>query len=240
MCIIVFAWQQDERYPLIAASNRDEFHDRATEPARWRGAVCCGLDQVAGGTWLGVTEDGRFAALTNFREPREPAAERSRGLLPRRFLEDGVDPRRFLEQISDDQHRFAGFNLLVGDRDQLWFFSNREAGPPRPVEPGIHALSNGQLNEPWPKVRQGRDQLTRVLDDEPRHEHLHSILRDTWQPPDEQLPDTGVGLDMERLVAPIFIRTPHYGTRTSTSVLVPREGTPDFREQHWDRDGNPL
>ena len=240
MCIILFSWQQHSDYPLVVTANRDEFHDRATEPAGWRGQVCCGLDGVAGGTWMGVTADGRFAALTNYREPHEPDAPRSRGLLPYFFLRGDDTPVRFLEEVDAEQHYYAGFNLLIGDRDQLWYFSNRESGPPRPVPPGVHGLSNGLLNEPWPKVEKGRARLADVIRDEPRHQDLLAIVRDTRQPADHELPDTGVGLETERLVAPIFIRTPHYGTRASTSVLIPHQGEPDLREQLWDRHGNPL
>ena len=240
MCIILFSWQQHPDYPLLVTANRDEFHDRATEAAAWRGQVCCGLDEVAGGTWMGVTADGRFAALTNYREPHEPDAPRSRGLLPYFFLRGDQDPVRFLEDVDAEQHHYAGFNLLIGDREQLWFFSNRETGPPRSVPPGVHGLSNGLLNEPWPKVEKGRSELARLMQQEPRHQALLDIVRDTSQPPDHELPDTGVGLETERLVAPMFIRTPHYGTRASTSVLVPHQGEPELREQLWDRHGNPL
>ena len=240
MCIILFSWQQHPDYPLVVAANRDEFHDRATEPAAWRNQVCCGLDGVAGGTWMGVTADGRFAALTNYREPHEPGAPRSRGLLPYFFLHGEHTPVQFLEEVDAEQHYYAGFNLLVGNRDQLWYFSNREAGPPRPVQPGVHGLSNGLLDEPWPKVEKGRTRLAGISQGAPRHQDLLDIVRDTSEPPDEALPDTGVGLETERLVAPIFIQTPHYGTRASTSVVVPRRGEPELREQLWDRHGNPL
>jgi uncharacterized protein with NRDE domain len=240
MCVILFSWQPHAEYPLVVAANRDEFHDRATEPACWRGQVCCGLDGVAGGTWMGVTAGGRFAALTNYREPHEPVAPRSRGLLPYFFLRGDHGPKHFLETVNDEQHHYAGFNLLVGDRDQLWYFSNRETGPPQPVSPGVHGLSNGLLDEPWPKVDKGCRRLAEVIRPEPRHTDLLAIVRDTEQPPDHALPDTGVGLATERLVAPIFIRTPYYGTRASTSVILPRQGEPELREQRWDRQGQPL
>ena len=149
MCIVLFDWRPGAATPLSVAANRDEFHARPTEAARWRGGVFCGLDIRAGGTWLGIHRDGRFAVITNFREPiAEPGGgERSRGLLPQAFLESRDSPEAFCAALADEQHHYAGFNLLVGDRRTLWYLSNRGAAP-RPVDPGLHGLSNGLLDEP--------------------------------------------------------------------------------------------
>ncbi len=242
MCIILFAWQTHPDYPLVVAANRDEFHRRPTEAARWRDGVCCGLDLEAGGTWLGVTRSGRFAALTNF---REPAADRSQGLysrgkLPRDFLHEEISPKEYLEQVHAQASAWTGFNLLVGDRNNLWYLSNRSGAGPQPVSPGIHGLSNGLLDTPWPKTIRGKRKLREALDQGISHDALLALLQDHWRPEDRDLPDTGVGMEMERMVAPIFIQTPHYGTRASTSVLLPHSGTPQLREQTWGPDGTPT
>lgn len=242
MCIILFAWQEHPDYPLVVAANRDEFHQREAEPACWRDGVCCGLDLEAGGTWLGVTENGRFAALTNYREPvadRAPG-QLSRGRLPQAFLQGDAPPEIYLQQVRAEQRDYAGFNLLAGDREQLWFFSNRDGQPPRPVSPGIHGLSNGLLDEPWPKTVRGKRLLAQTLDQGVDHQALLTLLQDRWRPEDRDLPDTGVGLEMERLVAPIFIHAQRYGTRASTSVMVPKSGPAELREQCWGPDGQPL
>lgn len=242
MCIILFAWQQHPDYPLVVAANRDEFHGRPAEPARWRGDICCGLDQRAGGTWLGVSRHGRFAGLTNFREPiadRAPG-NRSRGYLPLEYLDSDLSPRDYLRRVKDDSDQYAGFNLLVGDREALWFYSNRSDDSAFAVPPGVHGLSNGLLDDPWPKVNRGREKLSQVLEQGVSDQALLAILQDHWRPEDADLPDTGVGLELERLVAPIFIQSEEYGTRASSAVLLPHSGTPELAEQRWGRDGKPA
>lgn len=238
MCIVLFAWQHHARYPLVVAANRDEFHHRPAEPARWRGDMLCGLDLSAGGTWLGVTRDNRFAVVTNFREPVEDSTRgsRSRGDLPMGFLEGDADPERYARQIAAEQDAYGPFNLLVGNARELWYLSNRGAEP-QPVPPGIHGLSNGLLDTPWPKVERGKQHLTRALGEDGHHEPLLEILQDEWVPDDHWLPDTGVGIDMERLVAPIFIRTRQYGTRASSVVHLREDAPPKFVEQRWSPEG---
>jgi uncharacterized protein with NRDE domain len=133
MCIVLFAWQVHDKYPLLVAANRDEFHHRPAEPARWRGDLLCGLDLVAGGTWLGISRAGRFAAVTNYREPiadRVPG-NRSRGMLPLGFLEGELAPLEYLGRLQSEQQEYGGFNLLVSDGRELAWMSNRGAGPQR-------------------------------------------------------------------------------------------------------------
>ncbi len=241
MCIILFAWQSHPRYPLLVAANRDEFHHRPAEAARWRGGIFCGLDLSAGGTWLGVTRDGRFAAVTNFREPvaeRVSDAARSRGDLPMQFLQGRESPSDYTARIADQQDTYRPFNLLVGDGDQLWYLSNRGAAP-QAVTPGVHGLSNGLLDTPWPKVTRGKEKLAHVGQGEARPEHLLALLHDDWRPDDDHLPDTGVGPELERLVAPIFIRSPQYGTRASSAVRLGADGEVALLEQGWQPDGTP-
>ena len=239
MCIILFAWQQHTDYPLVVAANRDEFHHRPAEAVRWRGDLLCGLDLAAGGTWLGMTRAGRFAAVTNFREPiqdRTPG-NRSRGMLPLGFLESDDSPQRWLQQLQPEQEQYGGFNLLVSDGDSLWYMGNRGADP-QPVAPGIHALSNGLLDTEWPKTRRGKQLMGEALANGASPDMLLEILADDHLPDDNALPDTGVGVELERLVAPIFIQSAAYGTRASTAVRLHRSGGFDFTEQRWQPGGS--
>lgn len=238
MCIVLFAWQANADYPLIVAANRDEFHHRPAEAARWRGDLLCGLDLVAGGTWLGVTREGRFAAVTNYREPitdRVPG-NRSRGMLPLGFLESELAPMDYLATLEADQQEYGGFNLLVCDGRELAWMSNRGAAPQR-VAPGVHALSNGQLDTDWPKTRRGRALLEQAIGAGVSTDNLLSVLADDQVPDDDQLPDTGVGLELERLVAPIFIQSAAYGTRASTVVIQQADRQFHFAEQRWQPGG---
>lgn len=231
MCLIAFAWRAHPRYPLLVAANRDEWRARPTEPAHAWDGLFAGRDAKAGGTWLGVTPGGRFAALTNVREPSvaRPGAP-SRGALVTRFLQARSEPRAYLEAL--DPTGYAGFNLLVSDGRTLAYYGSPR-GEIREVEPGVHALSNHRLDEPWPKVRRSSDALTRALDD-PRIEVLFAILSDPTGAADADLPDTGVGLALERRLAPILLVGGEYGTRCSTVVRMREDGHLDFHE--WTRD----
>ncbi|MCU5787270.1 NRDE family protein [Alloalcanivorax marinus] len=240
MCIVLFDWRPDTARPLAVAANRDEFHARPAEPARWRGPVFHGLDLTAGGTWLGVHRDGRFAVITNFREPltERGAGERSRGLLPQAFLQGDQGPEAFCRALRAEQTHYAGFNLLVGDHQSLWYLSNRGA-PPQPVAPGLHGLSNGLLDDPWPKVERGKARLAEALATGGDLDALLGVVNDRHQPDDDALPDTGVSTELERLVAPVFIQSERYGTRASSAVTVPARGEPAMAEQSWRPDGEP-
>ncbi len=244
MCLILFANEVHPRYRLVVAANRDEFYERPTAPATWwadEPSVLAGRDLRSGGTWMGVTRGGRFAAVTNFREPgrtRDDAP--SRGGLVLASLTDDRAPSRYLGEVETVADAYNGFNLLAGDRHGLWVFSNRDPDPPRQVESGIFGLSNHLLDTPWPKVARGRgwleDALT--LESDALTDHLLELLVDRAEPPDGDLPDTGVGLEMERLLAPAFIVTPVYGTRASYVVLLDRSGEITFVEQTFD-EGRP-
>lgn len=235
MCILLFRWQPENATPLILAGNRDEFYARPTEAARWRGSVFCGLDLRAGGTWLGVTRSGRFAAVTNFREPiQEPGAgARSRGELPWNFLhDDEITPEDYIQAIATQQSDYGPFNLLAGDRNSLWYVSNRGAAP-QAVEPGVHGLSNGLLDTPWPKVARGKQLLTHAIEQGASETDLLALLTDRHQPGDDELPQTGVPNALEKLVAPIFIESAQYGTRCSTLLWLPKTGEPRISERRW-------
>ncbi|MGB2247395.1 MAG: NRDE family protein [Alcanivorax sediminis] len=238
MCIVLLDWQPGSDIPLRVAANRDEFHARPAEPARWRGDIFCGLDLTAGGTWLGIHRNGRFAVVTNYREPitdRQPG-ERSRGLLPSAFLTSTASPEQFARELAQEQQHYGAFNLLVGTPDSLWYLGNRGANP-QPVTPGIHGLSNGLMDDPWPKVNRAKRHLQEVIDKGGSLERLLDVVTDRHQPADDELPDTGVGLDLERLVAPVFIESPTYGTRASSAVILDRDNGPQMLEQCWQPDG---
>lgn len=241
MCLIALALDCHPRYPLVLAGNRDEFHRRAAVPAhRWPDAPTLfgGRDQQKGGTWLGISDRGALAVITNYRDPsrpRDPSAP-SRGELVAGFLGGPRDTApAFLERWARPDGPHEGFNLIAADRSGVWYGSNRGATPRR-LGPGVHGLSNHLLATPWPKVRHLTEALTAALattPDDVSDEALFKALRDRTVPDDTQLPDTGVGLDWERRLAPAFIVSPDYGTRCSTLVKVSREGTVHFEERSY-------
>lgn len=238
MCTLLFAWQVDPARPLIVAANRDEFYARPTAAAaRWpRDAedapeIVAGRDLLAGGTWLGVTREGRFAALTNVREPlvSPPANAPSRGALVADYLRGRASPADYVAGLRPDA--YAGFNLIVGDREFLWYLSNR-SGPPRALGPGVYGVSNAALDTPWPKVRRGREGLAAlVAAGTATPAALLALLADATAAPDAELPDTGVGLAMERVLSPLFIASAGYGTCSSTALAIHRDGVVEFRER---------
>lgn len=243
MCLIGFALDAHPRYRLVLGANRDELHARATAPARfWRDQprVLAGRDEAAGGTWLGVNTDGRVAAVTNFREgrPRDPE-KRSRGELVSGFLGGDDNAATYARRVAARGDRYAGFSLLLFDRTAGWFVSNRD-GEPHPVRPGIHALSNHLLDTPWPKVRRLRDALDETLQGErPDRARLSAALLDREAAARQELPDTGVGASVESLLSPPFVRSPEYGTRSSTVLTVPSNGRLHFEETTFDSEGCP-
>ncbi len=238
MCLIFLAVNHHPRYKLIIAGNRDEFHGRATAPADfWPDApdLLAGRDLEAKGTWLGISRKGRISLLTNFRDPKNinPAAP-SRGQLVSDFLIHPVRPKHYVEEVASRGEAFNGFNLIVGTPDELWYFSNYAKGI-RQIVPGFHGLSNHLLNTPWPKVERGKALLQSALEsEEVDPDRLFEILYDERPAPDDQLPDTGVGLDRERVLSSMFIKSPNYGSRSSTVVLIDRENRVRFSERVYD------
>lgn len=238
MCLIAFAWRPGHPQPLVLAANRDEFHARSSLPlAEWQDSpgLYAGRDLQAGGTWLGVTATGRFAALTNIRAPHQPPGPRSRGELPVDFLRGDGDAEGFLEQLAGRHADYSPFNLLLGDRHGLYFFNSQE-GQPHRLSPGVYGLSNASLDTPWPKVRQLTAALRQSLDD-PQPERLLALLGDRQRPAPEQLPDTGVGPELETLLSSIFIVSPRYGTRASSVVLLAADGGVQMVERRFDTQG---
>ncbi len=241
MCLIAIATQIHPRYPLIVAANRDEFYQRPTSPvAYWpdHPNLLAGRDLQGGGTWLGMTTTGRIAAITNFRDPASIAAVatsppgRSRGLLVSDFLAGDQYPETYLKNLKNVGTDHVGFNLVAGDIHQLWWYSNKSPDIVR-ITPGIHAISNHLLDTPWPKTRKvmsGLDKICRQ-NNEIDVETIFSLLADTIRPPDAELPDTGVGLEWERMLSSVFVSSDIYGTRSSAVILVHASGHITFAER---------
>lgn len=238
MCLIVFAWKVIPGMPLIAAANRDEAYDRPALAADWwadHPQVRAGRDLRGGGTWLGVTREGRFAALTNIRAPSERMEDApSRGELVSAFLTGDASPQDYVASLAGHTHRYNGFNLLVGDRDALIWYSNARESDARSgqcLAPGVYGLSNGSLDAPWPKVVRSKAQFSSLLCQGAPPDAFFEMLSDTTLASDCRLPKTGVSLELERLLSPVMIETPTYGTRASTVVYLPAQGTPLLDER---------
>jgi uncharacterized protein with NRDE domain len=242
MCLILFAWRVHPQYRLVLAANRDEFHARTSAAAAFwedRPELLGGRDLESMGTWLGITRAGRIAAVTNVRDARTeaPSDPPSRGGLAREFLCGTATPEQFAARTSREGPAFRGFNLLVGDRDTLWWTSNRGNGA-RQLEPGIYGVANDLLDTPWPKVTAGKAALERVVRSGPSLDNLLALLDDTHVFADAALPDTGVGLERERMLAPVRIVSPLYGTRCSSAVLLEPDGGAQFAERSYAPDGS--
>ena len=196
--------------------------------------MLAGRDLEQGGTWLGITRRGRWAALTNYREPGSRPDACSRGHLVLRALNEEHPLEQCLEHIAGERSAYNGFNLLAGDAERLLYLSNRAPGP-RDLQPGVYALSNHVLDSPWPKVVTGRDRLSMLLNDGPDPDSLFDLLADRSIAADRDLPDTGVGLAAERWLSPVFVSRPDagYGTRCSTVILVRPDGQVWFEERSF-------
>lgn len=236
MCLIVLARHGHPRYPLVVVANRDEFHGRPAQEAHWwadPSGVLAGRDLQAGGTWMGVDRRGRFAAVTNYREGVRDPAPRSRGELTLDFLRAPVAPRPYLQGIASRASLYGGFSLLAGDVEQMFYFSNR-GQQVQAVGDGIHTLSNHVLNTPWPKAELARLKLGHALL-APQLDvvDLLAVLGDRQPFEDHELPTTGVGIELERVLSPPFILSAEYGTRCTSVFLVDVEGRCTYAERSF-------
>lgn len=223
MCLILFAWKSHPECDLILAANRDEFYERPTQPAHFweeNPNLLAGKDEIGGGTWIGMTKSGRWAALTNYRDPQniDPKAP-TRGQLTTDFLTSDLAPQDYLKALKKKNTPFNGYNLLVGDQNSLWYFNNVN-NQTEALGPGIYGLSNGLLNVPWSKVEKGKADLSKLVEDNTFDvDTLLGILKNDQIANDDKLPQTGVPLAWERSLSPLFITTEKYGTRCSTVIL---------------------
>jgi uncharacterized protein with NRDE domain len=214
MCLIVLAWRARSDFPLVVAANRDELHARPAERATfWKDhpAILAGRDLEAGGTWMGVSRAGRFAAVTNYRGARDANAAGSRGELVTRFLLDSRNPESYISELSRKKTSYSGFNLLVADRDELWWLSNRDGGSRR-LDPGTYGLGNFFLDTP--EVDEPKGRFSGAIAAAPSIEPLFSVL------------------------AAAKIVAPEYGTRCSTVLLGDKDGIVRFAERAFDAGGN--
>lgn len=225
MCLIVFAYQVHPVYKLIVAANRDEFYGRPTALAHyWEDSpdILAGRDLEKMGTWMGVTRAGRFAALTNYRDPKEETeGKRSRGELVANALKHKGNVKDYMQGLVGKKDLYPGYNLLAGDGTELYHYSNKGQELQK-VEPGIYGVSNHLLNTEWPKVQKGKEGMSKIIKSKSEDivEKFLTLLQNADQAPDELLPNTGVSLEWERMLSPLFIKSENYGTRSSTVMLM--------------------
>ncbi len=235
MCLIVFAYKFHLKYKFIFAANRDEFFNRSTRQANfWKDQpeLLAGKDLQAGGTWMGITKNGRFAAITNYRDLRNIKDDApSRGLLTSNFLLGNQSAEVYYNSLKNNLTIYNGFNLILGEIDTLFYFSTHKEELQK-LKPGIYGLSNATLDVPWPKVEKSKRMLEKILEQDEIHPwELLSLLGDTLKAKDDKLPDTGVGLELERTLSPVFIQSPGYGTRCSTALLIDNKNNVRFIEK---------
>jgi uncharacterized protein with NRDE domain len=236
MCLITFAYKKHPKYELILAGNRDEFYGRPARPAQfWTDEghpdILAGKDLEAGGTWLGIHKDGRWGALTNYRDPtivkKDPP---SRGELVINYLTSDNSAIEYLQHLSSSAQDYNGFNLLLWDSGHFYHFSNQSKRMTA-IEPGVHGISNALLDTSWPKLNTANKKMEDLISSEEINKvELFELLMDRSKAEDENLPVTGIPRDLEKAISPIFIKTENYGTRCSTVLLIDKNGNVDFTE----------
>lgn len=240
MCLINFHLHEHPTYKLIVVANRDEFYSRPTAPANfWKDHpdILAGRDLLGMGTWLGVTMQGKFAALTNFRGDREQTTvdnKITRGEIVKNYLIEDVTPQNYLEKIHQNKDQYEGFNVILGDIDHLFYYSNVEMEI-KEIPDGTHGLSNHMLNTPWPKVTTSKQKFEQYImhHDVIGANDLFEIFADRELAKDDLLPHTGIGNDLERQLSPLFIKTSDYGTRSSTVLFVDHDNYLTFVERTY-------
>lgn len=239
MCLLFCSYRKTPGYRLVIAANRDEFLKRPTARLDYidkENQILAGLDLLGGGTWLGVHRDGRIGALTNYRKKEKITGDApSRGEIVASYLSSKGDSLQFLKNLSEKASQYNGFSLILGDGNDLYYFNNQQ-NRITPLSPGFYGLSNHFLDSPWPKVIRGKDLLKPVMVDTDNVDpnKIFTLLKDDHCPPDTSLPDTGVGLEWERLLGSIFIDSQEYGTRSSAVITIGYRGETVFTEKTYD------
>lgn len=239
MCLIAFNYLAHPHYKLIIAANRDEFYGRPTAKAQYwdnHPNILAGRDLLKYGTWLGITKQGRFAALTNYRNPAHMNGDKnSRGEIISNYLQGHTSADAYIDELHQQREQYNGYNLLIGEPDNLLYYNNIE-GKQEVISHGTHALSNHFLNTPWPKVINSKKMVHQYImtTDVVNPDKLFDILFNNEIAEDHQLPNTGIAFDLEQQLSPLFIRTPEYGTRCSTVILVNRQNKVQFIERTYD------
>ena len=243
MCLLLIASRIHQDYKLIVAANRDEFYSRPAAPADfWNDHpdLLAGKDLEAGGTWLGITQNGRFSAITNFRNFHNPVKENapSRGKLTTDFLLAKNSMQSYTEKLQNSSSDYNGFNLIYGIKDDLFYYSNQTKIEIR-LTKGIYGLSNALLDTPWTKIKRSKKRFSEILDkDDKEIENIFALLNDKETAPDKELPDTGLDKEREKALSSIFIKTPKYGTRCSTVLLIDKNDNVEFIETTYHPEGD--
>ena len=243
MCLILVAYRAHADYPLVVAANRDEFHARPTAPAAFWDEypdIFAGRDLQAGGTWMGISRAGRFAAITNYRDPQATApAPRTRGELTANYLAGNQRAETYLQSLARCANEYAGFNLLSGEAGELWYYSNSTADhAPRKLDPGLYGLSKARLDTPWPKVLRGKQALQNQIHSAPSHQGLASVVSSRELAPPEHLRAQGLEGEMDQMLSAQFIVNPTYGTRATTTLWQEADGTLQLREMNFSPAGH--
>ena len=242
MCLILLSYEMHPKYRMVLAANRDEYYDRPTAPVAFHddsSDVLGGRDLKHHGMWLGISRYGRFAAITNYRDPGANISDApSRGFLVRDFLTGKESPDNYLKHVKSIGHQYNGFNLLIGDRSELYYYSNR-GNTIEKLKAGMYGLSNHLMDTPWPKIIKGKSDLWKLLNgsEDIDPQDIFDLLKDGSCAPDSMLPDTGVDLEWERILSPLFITSELYGTRSSSIIFIEREGVVTFLERTFIPDG---
>ncbi|MEM9895147.1 MAG: NRDE family protein [Bacteroidota bacterium] len=235
MCLIAFAYKTHPKYKLIVAANRDEFYNRPTDVAHWwpdYPMILAGRDRQAGGTWMGVSNTGRFAAVTNYRDiPSIKQDALSRGQLPTDFLGGKEQSKSYAERVFKKRAEYNGFNLLVMD-DELVYTGNYIQHS-RVLSRGVYGLSNALLDARWPKIKQAKEKLSDLIEGPFDQQQLIDLLKDKETAPDELLPQTGLSYEKEKALSAMCIRTEGYGTCCSTALTIDYEGNVSFTEKSF-------
>jgi uncharacterized protein with NRDE domain len=237
VCLIFISLKEHSQYKLIVAANRDEFYNRKTAPADFwpdQQNILGGRDLEAGGTWLGISRNGRVSMITNYRDPLNIRANApSRGHLVSDYLAGDAASFEYMQKLVPHAKEYNGFNLITGSPDQLHYFSNYGDGITT-MDKGLFGLSNHLLDTPWPKVKKGKEYFRDILSQPFTSADLFQLLYDEQIAADDLLPDTGVGLERERYLSAMFIKSPGYGTRCSTVILVDYTNQVSFSERVYD------
>ena len=240
MCLVVFAWNVHPEYRLILAANRDEFHERPAQEMHWwpdQPDILAGRDLQAGGTWLAAAKGGRFATVTNYREPDGPRGKpRSRGELVSDFVGGNASPGQFSAAIEGD--RYAGFSLLTADSNELSYVSNR-GDKPTSLANGVYGLSNASLDTPWPKLVRARDGLSALVSNAAVNEsELLRLMEDRQMATAAEVGNDSLPFELARAISAPFILTPDYGTRCTSTLLWSYDEKILLTEKRFDANGN--
>ena len=239
MCLIFLSYHHHSDYPLIVAANRDEYYSRPSEAIHtWLGSpeITAGKDLQKGGTWLGISNSGRFAAVTNVRSGSPDETRKSRGQLTLDLLTTNKS-EQLLSANGAVLTDYNDLNCLYYDERALYYLTNKSTPGVIKLTPGIYGLSNASLDTPWPKVSSGKDEFRAAIQGKPDEEALWTMLNDRQIAADKDLPDTGVSLEWERRLSSKFIQSPHYGTRSSLLMFWSNNGTVELKERRYDAGG---